>query len=169
MHCWHSCELRELNALTNIEEIFPQPAEYESSSCGNGIGKHEADSNDESSSMCSGCRCRGSARPTAAGNDEMVDVDRDGEGGDGEGSEGGRPRARCHGKWRLLWLAATTAPHRVFVWLRTRRRTLRGGKVIVPGPLQGGKIPKPAFFGANRLRILTPPAGPPKDNLPPGG
>ena len=37
---------REPNALTNIEEMVPQPVGYESSSGRNGIGKHEDDSSD---------------------------------------------------------------------------------------------------------------------------
>jgi hypothetical protein len=70
-HCSHAarsrCEPHELYALKNVEVIVPQPVGYESSSGGNGIGKHEDVSSDDSSRMCSRCRGRGEApRPTAA-------------------------------------------------------------------------------------------------------
>ena len=48
-------------ALTNFEQMVPEHVECESSSGGNGMGKHEEDCIDESSSMGSRCRGRGEA------------------------------------------------------------------------------------------------------------
>ena len=56
-----SSQLLRAVALTNFEEMVPEHVECESSSGGNGMGKHEEDCIDESSSMGSRCRGRGEA------------------------------------------------------------------------------------------------------------